>query len=60
MAIDGWGIHYILVCGWTYNIWGFACVKLTLGRKSIRVGADDAEGLVKFIREKTGISQDSN
>src|SRR5579871_1348372 len=43
--IDGWGIHYFPGRGWTYNIWGFDCVKLTLGRKIIRVGTDDAEGL---------------
>ena len=53
--IDGWGIHYMPGRGWTYNVWGFACVKLTLGRKVIRVGTDDAEGLAKFIREKTGL-----
>jgi hypothetical protein len=40
----------------TYNIWGFACVKLMLGRKIIRVDTDDAEGLAKAVREKTGIS----
>ena len=43
--------------GWTYNIWGFACVKLTLGRKIIRVGTYDAEGLAKVICEKTGLSR---
>ena len=53
--INGWGIHYFPGRGWTYNIWGFACVKLTLGRKTIRVGTDDAEGLAKVIREKAGI-----
>ena len=55
--IDGWGMHYILGRGWTYNIWGFACVKLTLDRKIIRVGTDDAEELAKFIREKIGLPQ---
>ena len=54
--IDGWGIHYIPGRGWTYNLWGFDCVKLTLGRKIIRVGTDDAEDLVKFLREKTDLS----
>jgi hypothetical protein len=52
--LDGWGIHYILGRGWTYNLWGFACVKLTLGRKVIRVGTDDADELAKVIREKMG------
>jgi len=54
--IDGWGMHYLPGHGWTYNIWGFSCVKLTLGRKIIRVGTDDAEGLAKFLHERTGIS----
>ena len=52
--IHGWGIHYVPLGGWTYNLWGFECVKLTLGRKIIRVGTDDAGELVKVIREKTG------
>lgn len=57
--IDGWGIHYILGRGWTYNLWGFGCVKLTLGRKVVRVGSDDVENLVMFLRGK--LSQgDSN
>ncbi len=43
--------------GWTYNIWGFACVKLTLGRKIVRVGTDDADGLAKMIAEKIGVSR---
>ncbi len=50
--LDGWGIHYFPGRGWTYNIWGFGCVKLTLGRKIIRIGSDDAENLAKFLREK--------
>ncbi len=52
--LDGWGIHYMPGRGWTYNLWGFACVKLTLGRKIIRVGTDDAEGLARFVGEKIG------
>ena len=55
-SVIGWGIHYFPGRGWTYNIWGFACVKLTLGRKIIRVGTDDADGLARFLGEKTGIS----
>ena len=42
--------------GWTYNFWGFGCVKLTLGRKIVRVGTDDADELAKVIREKIGRS----
>jgi len=58
--IDGWGMHYFPGRGWTYNIWGFGCVKVTLGRKIVRVGTDDAGELAKFIREKAGISLLSN
>jgi hypothetical protein len=54
--LDGWGVHYMPGRGWTYSIWGFTCVKLTLGRKVMRVGTDDAEGLVKFLGERTGVS----
>ena len=50
--IDGWGIHYIIGRGWTYNLWGFGCVKLTLGRKVIRVGSDDVDNLTEFLRRK--------
>ena len=52
--IDGWGIHFMPGRGWTYTVWGFSCVKLTLGRKFIRVGTDDAQGLARFLAEKTG------
>ena len=51
--LDGWGIHYFPGRGWTYNILGLDCVKLTLGRKVIRVGTDDAVNLAKFLAEKT-------
>ena len=54
--IDGWGMHYMPGRGWTYNLWGFDCVKLTLGQKIIRIGTDDAENLAKFLRERTGHS----
>ncbi len=52
--IDGWGIHYTLGRGWTFNLWGFDCVKLTLGRKVIRVGTDDVENLTEFLRSRIG------
>jgi hypothetical protein len=54
--IDGWGIHYLPGRGTTYNLWGFGCVKLSLGRKVIRVGSDDVENLVTFLRGKIGAS----
>ena len=52
--IDGWGIHWCPGRGWTYNLWGFDCVRLTLGRRTIRVGTDDPQGLAVFLRAKLG------
>jgi hypothetical protein len=54
--IDGWGIHCVPGRGWTYNLWGYDCVKLTLERKSVRIGSDDAKNLAKFLGERTGLS----
>ena len=50
--IDGWGIHWIPGRGTTYNVWGFHCVKVTVGRRTIRIGSDDVENLVEFLRAK--------
>jgi hypothetical protein len=52
--IDGWGIHCIPGRGWTYNLWGFDCVTVTVGSKTIRIGTDDPEGLVAFLTERLG------
>jgi hypothetical protein len=50
--VDGLGIHYVPGRGWTYNLWGFDCVKITLKNKVVRLGTDDVEGLVAFFRGK--------
>jgi hypothetical protein len=50
--LDGWGIHYVPGRGTTYNLWGFGCAKLSLGKKTVRVGSDDVDGLVAFLRGK--------
>ncbi len=55
-ADDGRGIPCVPGRGWTCNLWGFACVPLTLGRKIIREGTDDVEGLAKFLSEKIALS----
>ena len=52
--LDGWGIHWFPGRGWTYNLWGYDCVKLSLDRGAIRVGSDDVENLVRFLRERIG------
>jgi len=57
--LDGWGIHYLPGRGWTYNVWGFDCVVLHLGKKVIRIGSDDVDNLVDFIKAKIGGSRPS-
>lgn len=50
--IDGWGIHFIPFRGWTINLWGFECAKIWRGKSVIRVGTDDSENLVNYLRQK--------
>jgi hypothetical protein len=51
--IDGWGIHWLPGRGWTYNIWGFDCVLVTLDDgTTMRIGSDDAENLLEFLKVK--------
>ncbi|TWU62602.1 hypothetical protein V7x_43370 [Crateriforma conspicua] len=52
-VFDGWGIHWLPMRDWTYNLWGFRCVVLHLGNRTIRVGTDDVEGLVRFLSQRT-------
>ncbi len=48
--IDGWGIHFIPFRGWTINLWGFECAKISRGSKVIRIGTDDSKNLVEFLK----------
>jgi hypothetical protein len=48
----GWGIHWNPWGGWVWNIWGFDCVVLQLNRGMFRVGTDDPDGLVEFLRRR--------
>jgi len=50
--IDGWGIHWIPGRGCTYNLWGFACATLRVQGRIVRVGSDDADALVEFLKSK--------
>ena len=52
--IDGWGIHWIPGRGWTYNLWGYDCVRLLVGGKTVRIGTDDVDNLAAFLRKKIG------
>jgi hypothetical protein len=48
--IDGWGIHWFPRRGWTFNLWGFACVELIVNDRLLRIGTNDVENLVAFLR----------
>ncbi len=50
--IDGWGIHWVPGRGYTYNLWGFGCVRLVVRDRVIRIGTDDVENLVAFLRNR--------
>jgi hypothetical protein len=50
---DGWGLHYTRT-GWLYNVWGFDGVRIRTRNRSIRIGTDDAIGLMTLLRERTG------
>jgi len=57
-VIDGWGIHWVPGRGWTYNLWGFDCVRLTLTRgRTLRIGTDDPDGLARFLAKKCAAQQ---
>lgn len=51
-VLDGWGIHWWPGKGWIYNLWGFDCVRITLGRKTVRIGTDDPQRLAEFLKTK--------
>ena len=50
--LDGWGIHWVPGRGFTYNLWGFDCAVLKVQDRVVRVGSDDVENLVAFLRER--------
>ncbi len=53
--LDGWGIHWVPFRGWTYNLWGMDCVRFDLaGGRTVRIGTDNPEGLVRFLEGKLG------
>jgi len=57
--IDGWGVHWVPFRGWTYNLWGNDCVRLTLTRgRTLRIGTDDPEGLAQFLQERCLLAPD--
>lgn len=58
--IDGWGIHNIPGRGWTFNLWGYDCVELVVKGHPMRIGTDDVQNLVAFLRERTGVTSEDD
>lgn len=53
LILDGWGIHYSIRGGWVWNLWGRECVVLHFKNGHVlRIGADDAENLARFLEGK--------
>lgn len=56
-AFEGWGIHLSPRGGWVWNIWGRDCVELKLRNGTLRIGTDDASGLVDFLNARLTIDR---
>lgn len=50
--LDGWGIHYTPGKGKIYNVWGLDCVKIQKRNNVIRIGTDDKDALVHFLKTR--------
>ena len=51
--IDGWGVHWIMGRGWTWNVWGFDCVMIEFhSGRTLRLGTDDSQALAELLRER--------
>lgn len=53
LLLEGWGIHLSIRGGWVWNLWGQTCVVVYLKNGgTLRIGTDDAENLVEFLRRR--------
>jgi hypothetical protein len=53
MLLDSCGIHLSIRGGWVWNLWGRTCVVVHFkDGGTLRIGTDDAEKLVDFLRSK--------
>jgi hypothetical protein len=57
--VDGWGVHWNPSQGWIYNLWGFDCVALQLGKTRLRIGTDEPQELVQVIQRGIAATHDS-
>ena len=56
LLLDGWGIHLSIRGGWVLNLWGRTCVVVHFKNGgTLRIGTDDAENLVEFLRSKVQV-----
>ena len=44
------GIHWSPWNGWVWSVWGYDCVVIRLKRRVVRVGTDDPDGLLAFLK----------
>lgn len=51
-VLDGWGIQLSSRGGWVWNIWGRDCVVICLKRGTLRIGTDDPDGLLAFLKDR--------
>jgi len=56
--LTGWGIRRTRQ-GWLWNVGGRDCVRIEMGKKSWLIGTDDPDGLLAFLRFRTGIGDRS-
>lgn len=57
--VDGWGVHWNPGQGWIYNLWGFDCIALQLGKTRLRIGTDEPQELMQAIQQGLVAAQDS-
>lgn len=57
LLLDGcWGIHLSVRGGWVWNLWGRTCVVVHFKNGgTLRIGTDDAENLMEFLRSKVRV-----
>ncbi|GAB6164234.1 hypothetical protein JCM19992_02340 [Thermostilla marina] len=48
----GWGIHFVPGHGAVWNVWGFDAVRIVYGDRTVTLGTNDQEGLIRFLEEK--------
>jgi hypothetical protein len=49
---DCWGVHWSPWSGWIFSIRGRDCVVVRLRRGTVRIGTDDADGLLRFLKSR--------